>query len=235
MFGTNHLGHLLLTAPLHPLGATPEHRGVTMGAVPPAGAERTSPTSRVPPHSRLRGSGQSKHATQSFDSSSTAGYAPARGSVVALVVHPGSAHRRPQSGAAGVIEPSARGRVLATSSPSSVVESDRAAWSAVARRLTGCRGRPYWELVAASAASPGAAGSRHAAARPAPRLIASEKPSSGSSRLRGYPSWVSSAVGRAGPPAGWPAAGPGRRPPNRPGRPPGQPSQTALGFLSGRK
>jgi hypothetical protein len=104
---------------------------VTMGAVPPASRAHLSDlqSSATFAPSRLAASPSTRRSP--FDSSSTAGYALARGSVVALVVQSKSG-RRPQSGAPGVIEPlSTRPRSRNTLFPFVGGGKDRAAWSAV--------------------------------------------------------------------------------------------------------
>jgi NAD(P)-dependent dehydrogenase (short-subunit alcohol dehydrogenase family) len=91
MFGTNHLGHFLLTALLYP----------TLGATP--------------------------------------------GSVTSLVAHPGSGSDGLSPKRPGVIDPSARGRILATLFPFVGGGKDRAAWSAVrAATDPDAVGGPYW-------------------------------------------------------------------------------------------
>ena len=133
MFGTNHLGHFLLTALLLPtLQATPGSRVVTMGS----GATRMTKAHLADLQSSTKFApfaayGQSKHATQSFGFELDRRLRAARGSVTALVVHPGSGVDGLSPERSGVTEPSAGGRLFARLFPFVGGGKDRAAWSAV--------------------------------------------------------------------------------------------------------
>ncbi len=147
MFGTNHLGHFLLTALLYPtLGATPGARVVTMGS----GATRLtrahlSDLQSSATFAPFAAYGQSKHATQSFGFELDRRLRAARGSVVALVVHPGTGIDGLSPERPGVIGPSARGRVLSTLFPFVGGGKDRAAWSAVRAAIDpDAAGGQYW-------------------------------------------------------------------------------------------
>jgi NAD(P)-dependent dehydrogenase (short-subunit alcohol dehydrogenase family) len=147
MFGTNHLGHFLLTALLYPtLGATPGARVVTMGS----GATRLtrahlSDLQSSATFAPFAAYGQSKHATQSFGFELDRRLRAARGSVTALVAHPGSGSDGLSPPRSGVIDPSARGRILATLFPFVGGGKDRAAWSAVrAATDPDAAGGQYW-------------------------------------------------------------------------------------------
>jgi NAD(P)-dependent dehydrogenase (short-subunit alcohol dehydrogenase family) len=133
MFGTNHLGHFLLTALLYPtLRATPGSRVVTMGS----GATRLR---RLTPDNLQATSGrysaftayaQSKHATQAFGFELDRRLRAAGSPVMSLVAHPGSGMDGISPARPGVIDPTPGGRALAK-----VMfiggGKDRAAWSAV--------------------------------------------------------------------------------------------------------
>lgn len=147
MFGTNHLGHFLLTALLYPtLAATPGARVVTMGS----GATRlTKPHLTDLQSSRSFASfaayGQSKHATQSFGFELDRRLRAARGSVTALVAHPGSGIDGLSPERDGVTNPSAGGRLFARVFPFIGGGKDRAAWSAVrAATDPDAAGGQYW-------------------------------------------------------------------------------------------
>ncbi len=147
MFGTNHLGHFLLTALLYPtLRATPGSRIVTMGS----GATRLTKPRLDDLQSEKRFSpfaayGRSKHATQSFGFELDRRLRAARSPVTALVAHPGSGIDGLSPGRPGVIQPSARGRVLARLLVFAGGGKDRAAWSAVrAATDPDAVGGEYW-------------------------------------------------------------------------------------------
>ena len=147
MFGTNHLGHFLLTALLYPtLAATPGARVVTMGS----GATRLTKPRLGDVQSEKQFSpfavyGWSKHATQSFGFELDRRLRAARSSVTALVVHPGGGQDGNSPTRLGVMEPSPRARVLAKLLFVMGGGKDTAAWSAV-RAATDpeALGGQYW-------------------------------------------------------------------------------------------
>jgi NAD(P)-dependent dehydrogenase (short-subunit alcohol dehydrogenase family) len=115
MFGTNHLGHFLLTALLYPaLQKTPGSRIVTMGS----GSTRLTKIDLdnlqgTRNYSSWRSYGQSKHATQSFGFELDRRLRAAGSSVTSLVAHPGGAQDGNSPYREGVIEPSRRERIAA--------------------------------------------------------------------------------------------------------------------------
>jgi NAD(P)-dependent dehydrogenase (short-subunit alcohol dehydrogenase family) len=147
MFGTNHLGHFLLTTLLYPtLATTPGTRVVTMGS----GATRFTKAhlTDLQSSSKFRpfaAYGQSKHATQSFGFELDRRLRAARSSVTALVVHPGSGVDGLSPERAGVLTPSAGGRRFTRFLPFVGGGKDRAAWSAVrAATDPDAVGGQYW-------------------------------------------------------------------------------------------
>ncbi len=116
MFGTNHLGHFLLTALLYPkLKETSGSRVVTMGsgatrlrALNPDDLQATSGK-----YSAFTAYAQSKHATQGFGFELDRRLRAAGSPVTALVVHPGGGIDGNSPTRVGVIEPSTGERVLA--------------------------------------------------------------------------------------------------------------------------
>ncbi len=116
MFGTNHLGHFLLTALLYPtVKKTPGSRIVTMGsaatrlrALTPDNLQATSGK-----YSAFTAYAQSKHATQGFGFELDRRLRAAGSPVTALVVHPGGGIDGNSPTRAGVIEPTAGERALA--------------------------------------------------------------------------------------------------------------------------
>jgi NAD(P)-dependent dehydrogenase (short-subunit alcohol dehydrogenase family) len=124
MFGTNHLGHFLLTALLFPtLHATPGSRVesrkeqgsrvVTMGS----GATRLTridldDLQSSKNYSSWRAYGQSKHATQSFGFELDRRLRVAESRVTALVAHPGAAQDAKSPFRAGIVEPTRLQRML---------------------------------------------------------------------------------------------------------------------------
>jgi NAD(P)-dependent dehydrogenase (short-subunit alcohol dehydrogenase family) len=115
MFGTNHLGHFLLTALLYPaLQKTPGSRVVTMGSgstrLTKIDLDNLQGTSN---YSSWRSYGQSKHATQSFGFELDRRLRAAGSSVTSLVAHPGGAQDGNSPYREGVIEPSRRERIAA--------------------------------------------------------------------------------------------------------------------------
>ena len=138
MFGTNHLGHFLLTALLYPTlqaagtGTALVPRVVTMGS----GATRLT---RVRPtdlqslesFTAFGAYGRSKHATQSFGFELDRRLRSAGSPVVALVAHPGGAIDQLSPTRTGVIEPTRLQRIAATNLQLFGGGKDRAAWSAV--------------------------------------------------------------------------------------------------------
>jgi NAD(P)-dependent dehydrogenase (short-subunit alcohol dehydrogenase family) len=147
MFGTNHLGHFLLTALLYPtLQATPGSRVITMGSgatrLTKAHLDDLQSSAKFAPFAAY---GQSKHATQSFGFELDRRLRAARSSVTALVAHPGSGIDSLSPERPGVIEPSASGRVLASIFSFVGGGKDRAAWSAVrAATDPDAVGGQYW-------------------------------------------------------------------------------------------
>jgi len=147
MFGTNHLGHFLLTALLFPtLLATPGSRVVTMGSgathLTRAHLSDLQSEEKFSPFSAY---GQSKHATQSFGFELDRRLRAARSPVTALVAHPGTATDALTPPRPGVTEPTAAGRVVARLFPIVGGGKDRAAWSAVrAATDPDAVGGQYW-------------------------------------------------------------------------------------------
>jgi NAD(P)-dependent dehydrogenase (short-subunit alcohol dehydrogenase family) len=115
MFGTNHLGHFLLTALLYPeLKKTPGSRVVTMGS----GSTRLTTIDLdnlqgTRNYSSWRSYGQSKHATQAFGFELDRRLRAAGSSVMSLVAHPGGAQDGNSPYREGVLEPSRRERLAA--------------------------------------------------------------------------------------------------------------------------
>jgi NAD(P)-dependent dehydrogenase (short-subunit alcohol dehydrogenase family) len=115
MFGTNHLGHFLLTALLYPtLARTAGSRVVTMGS----GATRLTRIRLDDLQSERKFSawaayGQSKHATQAFGFELDRRLRAAGSPVSALVAHPGGGQDGNTPVRLGVIEPTRRERILA--------------------------------------------------------------------------------------------------------------------------
>jgi NAD(P)-dependent dehydrogenase (short-subunit alcohol dehydrogenase family) len=115
MFGTNHLGHFLLTALLYPaLLKTPGSRVVTMGS----GSTRLTKIDLdnlqgTKNYSSWRSYGQSKHATQSFGFELDRRLRAAGSPVTSLVAHPGGAQEGNSPYRKGVLEPSGRQRTAA--------------------------------------------------------------------------------------------------------------------------
>ncbi|MHB1171022.1 MAG: oxidoreductase [Lacisediminihabitans sp.] len=108
VFGTNHLGHFLLTALLYPtLQKTPGSRVVTMGSgstrVTTIDLDNLQSTKNF---SSWRAYGQSKHATQAFGFELDRRLRAAGSRVTALVAHPGGAHDGNTPYREGVNEPS---------------------------------------------------------------------------------------------------------------------------------
>lgn len=147
MYGTNHLGHFLLTALLYPtLVKTPGSRVIAMGS----GATRLR---RLTPDNLQATSGrysaftayaQSKHATQGFGFELDRRLRASESPVGSLVAHPGSGIDAISPVRPGVIEPGPAGRALAK-----VMffggGKDRAAWSAVrAATAADAVGGQYW-------------------------------------------------------------------------------------------
>ncbi len=138
MFGTNHLGHFLLTALVYPTlqaagtGTALVPRVVTMGS----GATRLT---RVRPtdlqslesFTAFGAYGRSKHATQSFGFELDRRLRSAGSPVVALVAHPGGAIDQLSPTRTGVVEPTRLQRIAATNLQLFGGGKDRAAWSAV--------------------------------------------------------------------------------------------------------
>jgi len=114
MFGTNHLGHFLLTALLYPtLQASGESHVVTMGS----GATHLTridldDLQSTKNYSSWKAYGQSKHATQSFGFELDRRLRASGSSVRALVAHPGAAQDAKSPFRAGIVEPTVLQRVL---------------------------------------------------------------------------------------------------------------------------
>jgi NAD(P)-dependent dehydrogenase (short-subunit alcohol dehydrogenase family) len=114
MFGTNHLGHFLLTALLFPtLQASGESHVVTMGS----GATHLTridldDLQSTKKYSSWKAYGQSKHATQSFGFELDRRLRASGSSVRALVAHPGAAQDAKSPFRAGIVEPTALQRAL---------------------------------------------------------------------------------------------------------------------------
>jgi NAD(P)-dependent dehydrogenase (short-subunit alcohol dehydrogenase family) len=114
MFGTNHLGHFLLTALLFPtLQASGDSHVVTMGS----GATHLTRIDldnlqSTKNYSSWKAYGQSKHATQSFGFELDRRLRASASSVRALVAHPGAAQDAKSPFRAGIVEPTALQRML---------------------------------------------------------------------------------------------------------------------------
>ena len=114
MFGTNHLGHFLLTALLFPtLQKTSGSHVVTMGS----GATHLTRIDLdnlqgTKNYSSWKAYGQSKHATQSFGFELDRRLRASTSSVRALVAHPGAAQDAKSPFRAGIVEPTALQRML---------------------------------------------------------------------------------------------------------------------------
>jgi NAD(P)-dependent dehydrogenase (short-subunit alcohol dehydrogenase family) len=115
MFGTNHLGHFLLTALLYPaLRKTPGSRVVTMGS----GSTRLTKIDLdnlqgTKNYSSWRSYGQSKHATQAFGFELDRRLRAVGSSVTSLVAHPGGAQDGNSPYREGVFEPGTGQRITA--------------------------------------------------------------------------------------------------------------------------
>jgi NAD(P)-dependent dehydrogenase (short-subunit alcohol dehydrogenase family) len=146
MFGTNHLGHFLLTALLYPtLAKTPGSRIVTMGsgATKLRKLQANNLQSRGA-YSAFTAYAQSKHATQGFGFELDRRLRAVGSPVTALVAHPGSGVDGISPPRPGVFEPNSGDRALAK-----VMffggGKDKAAWSAVrAATDPDARGGDYW-------------------------------------------------------------------------------------------
>jgi NAD(P)-dependent dehydrogenase (short-subunit alcohol dehydrogenase family) len=117
MFGTNHLGHFLLTALLYPtLARTPGSRVITMGS----GATHLTGIDLGDLQSARKFSawaayGQSKHATQAFGFELDRRLRAAGSPVTALVAHPGGGQDGNTPARTGVLEPTIAQRALCRS------------------------------------------------------------------------------------------------------------------------
>ncbi|MET0806153.1 MAG: SDR family NAD(P)-dependent oxidoreductase [Lacisediminihabitans sp.] len=158
MFGTNHLGHFLLTALLYPtLQKTAGSRIVTMGssATKLRGFDLDDLQSEKGRYSAFGTYAQSKHATQSFGFELDRRLRAAGSSVTALVAHPGSAQDGASPERPGVFEPSAADRLKARLLFFFGGGKDRAAWSVVrAATDPDARGGEYWGPRGAFAGPP---------------------------------------------------------------------------------
>ncbi len=116
MFGTNHLGHFLLTALLYPtLRKTPGSRVIAMGSgatklrkLTPDNLQATSGK-----YSAFTAYAQSKHATQGFGFELDRRLRAANSPVMSIVVHPGGGTDGNSPTRPGVIEPTVGDRALA--------------------------------------------------------------------------------------------------------------------------
>jgi len=146
MFGTNHLGHFLLTALLYPtLRATPGSRVVTMGSgsthLTRIDLDNLQSTKN---YSSWRAYGQSKHATQSFGFELDRRLRASESPVTALVAHPGAAQDAKSPFRAGIVEPTLLQRMLGLVY---VIARGKntAAWPIVRAALDpGAEGGQYW-------------------------------------------------------------------------------------------
>ena len=146
MFGTNHLGHFLLTALLYPtLRATPGSRVVTMGSgsthLTRIDLDNLQSTKN---YSSWRAYGQSKHATQSFGFELDRRLRASESPVAALVAHPGAAQDAKSPFRAGIVEPTLLQRMLGLVY---VIARGKntAAWPIVRAALDpGAEGGQYW-------------------------------------------------------------------------------------------
>jgi NAD(P)-dependent dehydrogenase (short-subunit alcohol dehydrogenase family) len=116
MFGTNHLGHFLLTALLYPaLKRTPGSRVITMGSgatkLRPLAADDLQATSGR--YSAFTAYAQSKHATQGFGFELDRRLRAAGSPVTSIVVHPGGGTDGNSPFRSGINEPTPGGRTLA--------------------------------------------------------------------------------------------------------------------------
>jgi NAD(P)-dependent dehydrogenase (short-subunit alcohol dehydrogenase family) len=147
MFGTNHLGHFLLTALLYPvLQKTPGSRVVTMGSAATR-LRRLQPDNlqATGRYAAFTAYAQSKHATQAFGFELDRRLRAAGSPVTALVAHPGSGFEGGSPVRPGVIEPTARERRTATLLRFVGGGKETGAWSAV-RAATDpeAEGGQYW-------------------------------------------------------------------------------------------
>ncbi|WP_354569243.1 SDR family NAD(P)-dependent oxidoreductase [Glaciihabitans sp. UYNi722] len=147
MFGTNHLGHFLLTALIFPtLATTPGSRIVTMGS----GATRLVALNPDDLQSTGRfrsfaAYAQSKHATQAFGFELDRRLRATGSSVTALVAHPGGGQDGNSPERPGVMEPTAGQRARATLLFFVGGGKDKAAWFAVrAATDPDAEGGQYW-------------------------------------------------------------------------------------------
>jgi NAD(P)-dependent dehydrogenase (short-subunit alcohol dehydrogenase family) len=147
MFGTNHLGHFLLTSLLLPaLERTPGSRVVTMGssATKLTGIDVDN-LQLTEDYSSWKAYGQSKHATQSFGFELDRRLRAAGSSVKALVAHPGGGQNGNTPTREGVNEPSTGERMRAKLLFFVGGGKDTAAWSAVRAALDpAAQGGQYW-------------------------------------------------------------------------------------------
>jgi NAD(P)-dependent dehydrogenase (short-subunit alcohol dehydrogenase family) len=147
MFGTNHLGHFLLTALLYPtLEKTPGSRVVTMGSgatrLVKLDADDLQSAGKFRPFAAYA---QSKHATQAFGFELDRRLRTAGSSVIALVAHPGGGQDGNSPERPGVVEPSTRERIMAKLLFVAGGGKDRAAWPAVrAATDPDAVGGQYW-------------------------------------------------------------------------------------------
>lgn len=147
VFGTNHLGHFLLTALLYPtLQKTPGSRVVTMGSggtrMVRLHADDLQSAAKFRP---FRAYVQSKHATQAFGFELDRRLRKAGSSVVALVVHPGGGLDGNSPKRPGVMEPTIGDRALAKLIIFGGAGKDKSAWSAVrAATDPDAVGGQYW-------------------------------------------------------------------------------------------
>ncbi|MBK4348580.1 SDR family NAD(P)-dependent oxidoreductase [Lacisediminihabitans changchengi] len=148
MFGTNHLGHFLLTALLFPtLEKTPASRIVTVGsgATRLRGFDLDDLQSTKGRYSAFGTYARSKHATQSFGFELDRRLRAAGSSVTALVAHPGGAQDGNSPRRPGVLEPTSGERLRARLLFFIGGSKETAAWSIVrAATDPDARGGDYW-------------------------------------------------------------------------------------------
>ncbi|MCU1514919.1 MAG: hypothetical protein JWO10_2009 [Microbacteriaceae bacterium] len=146
-FGTNHLGHFLLTALLLPkLESTPGSRVVVMGSqatkLTPADLDDLQSSKNF---SAWKAYGQSKHATQAFGFELDRRLRAAGSSTSALVAHPGSAIDGLSPTRPGIVEPTGRERFIARLQSPINGSKETGAWPAVrAATDPDARGWLYW-------------------------------------------------------------------------------------------
>ncbi len=146
LFGTNHLGHFLLTALVWP-AFSPDARVVTTGSQATRLSKLRADDLQAErrPYRWFAQYAQSKHATQAFGFELDRRLRAAGSSRLAVVAHPGGGLDGLSPFRAGVNEPSPATRVAHSLQFAVGMGKDRAAWSAV-RALTdpAVEGGGYW-------------------------------------------------------------------------------------------